>query len=111
MHSSTFRLPRLGRIAATAFALTAAALVATGCDQVEEAVNRGGDTPCNEYIAQDAEDQRTTVTKYLEDERGSAPEPTTVDAAMGAIDLMCRAQADASTPIRNADLAGILAPR
>ncbi|MFC3961422.1 hypothetical protein [Nocardia jiangsuensis] len=102
---------RLPRIAGIAFIVTAAVLGGAGCDQVEEAVNRGGDTPCNDYIAQSTEDKRTTVTKYLEDDRGSAPEATTVDAAIGAIDLMCRAQANAATPIREADLGGILAPR
>lgn len=92
-------------------AVIAAVLGGAGCDQVEEAVNRGGDTPCNEYIAQSTEDKRTTVTKYLEQDRGSAPDATTVDAAIGAIDLMCRAQANAATPIRDADLSGIIAPK
>ncbi|WP_067660896.1 hypothetical protein [Nocardia harenae] len=99
------------RIAGIAFVVTAAAFGGVGCDQVEEAVNRGGDTPCNEYIAQSAEDKRTTVTKYLENDRGSAPDATTVDAAIGAIDLMCRAQANAGTPIREADISGIIVPK
>ncbi|MFC8046191.1 hypothetical protein [Nocardia sp. NPDC057353] len=110
MRHNSFR-HRLPRVAGIALVAAAAALGSAGCDQVEEAVNRGGDTPCNEYIAQSTEDKRVTVTKYLEDDRGSTPDATSVDAAIGAIDLMCRAQANAATPIRDADLSGIIAPK
>src|SRR3546814_6359674 len=36
----------------------ALALLGTGCDQVEKAVNKGGDTPCSEYTAQSPDDRR-----------------------------------------------------
>ncbi|APE35142.1 hypothetical protein BOX37_15635 [Nocardia mangyaensis] len=101
-------------VGATMLAAAAVAVLATGCAEVEEAVNKGGDTPCTEYIEQDADKKRITVTKYLDEERGNggeAPDRTTVDLAIAAIDLMCGAQADPETPIREADLSGILSPR
>ncbi|TCJ97429.1 hypothetical protein [Nocardia alba] len=95
--------------------LAAAALasLATGCDQVEKAVNRGGDTPCSEYTTQTPKDRRTTVTKFLEQERGedATSNPNTVDLSVAAIDLMCGAQANPDTPIRQADLTGVFVPK
>ncbi|MFE1592985.1 hypothetical protein [Nocardia sp. NPDC058705] len=100
---------------AVATALTAAAIavLGTGCDQVEKAVNKGGDTPCSEYTAQSSEDRRVTVTKFLEQERGddAKSDPDTIDLSVAAIDLMCGAQANPDTPIREADLTGVLVPK
>ncbi|MFC8384559.1 hypothetical protein [Nocardia sp. NPDC056952] len=97
----------------TVLAAAAIVLLGTGCDQVEKAVNKGGDTPCSEYTAQSAEDRRTTVVKFLEQERGdnATSDPNTVDLSVAAIDLMCGAQANPDTPIREADLTGVLVPK
>lgn len=97
----------------TVLAAAALALLGTGCDQVEKAVNKGGDTPCSEYTAQSPEDRRTTVVKFLEQERGdnATSDPNTVDLSVAAIDLMCGAQANPDTPIREADLTGVLVPK
>ncbi|TSD99586.1 hypothetical protein FOS14_12035 [Skermania sp. ID1734] len=95
-----------------AVAAIAAGPFLSACDQVKEATNKGGDTPCNEYIGQDSDTQRTTVTKYLKSRNdGNDPSGTEVNSAMTAIDLLCRVQANAKTPIKNADLTGILAPK
>ncbi|MEV0335649.1 hypothetical protein [Nocardia sp. NPDC050717] len=85
----------------------------TGCDEVEEAVNKGGDTSCSEFTAQDPEDKRTTVTKFLEEERrdNASLDQNSLDLAVAAIDLMCGAQANPDTPIREADLTGVLVPK
>ncbi len=100
-----------GTISAAAM-LIAATLALGACDKAEEVVNKGGDTPCNEFIAQDHDKQQVTVRKYLEnDTQAETPAPETVDGAITAIDLMCRAQSNAETPIRNADLTGILIPK
>lgn len=100
---------------AVATVLTAAAitLLGTGCDQVEKAINKGGDTPCSEYTAQSSDDRRTTVTKFLEQERGddAKPDASQIDLSVAAIDLMCGAQANPDTPIREADLTGVLVPK
>ncbi|WP_069161045.1 hypothetical protein [Nocardia altamirensis] len=97
-------------------AAAAAALLLGGCgEDAKKLVNKGGDTPCTEFLAQDADKQRITVTKFLEQERGSTTSPatdaTTVDAAIASIKLMCTAQANPSTPISKADLTGILVPK
>ncbi|RDI67878.1 hypothetical protein [Nocardia pseudobrasiliensis] len=93
----------------------AAALVAlstAGCEQAKEAVNKGGDTPCSEFVAQDNDKQHVTVRKYLEqDNKSKNPDDQTVDRSVTAIQLMCKAQANPDTQIRNADLTGILVPK
>lgn len=93
--------------------IATAAIVATlglsACSQAEEAINSGGDTKCSDYIAQDNDKQRVTVTKYLKErDNGTEPNANQVDMAMTAIDLLCRAQNNASVPIKDADLAGII---
>ncbi|MEU8895546.1 hypothetical protein [Nocardia sp. NPDC048505] len=101
------------RTTAVAAALAALALMATGCDEAEKAVNKGGDTPCSEFTAQDKDKQRTTVAKFLEDDQGQkdVPNDQTVDNSITAIELMCAAQANKDTPINKADLTGILVPK
>ncbi|MBJ8347180.1 hypothetical protein JGU72_21120 [Antrihabitans sp. YC2-6] len=93
------------------FALSAALL--GGCSDVEEAVNSGGDTSCSDYLEQDQDDRRVTVTKFLKEDSGNDAEPagTAVDAAILAIDLLCSAQQNGDTPIKDADLEGILSPK
>ncbi|MEU0543046.1 hypothetical protein [Nocardia sp. NPDC005978] len=94
--------------------LLATALLTTGCDKAEEVVNKGGDTPCSEFLSQDSEKQRVTVKKYLDKDTEvatSSPNGDVVGPAITAIDLMCRAQANPDTPIRNADLSGIVIPK
>ncbi|WP_019930229.1 hypothetical protein [Nocardia sp. BMG111209] len=102
---------RTGAAAAAVLAVTT--LLLGGCDKAKEAVNKGGDTPCSEFTAQDQDKQRVTVRKYLQNDTKvtETPSPDTVDGAIGAITLMCRAQANPDTPIRNADLSGILIPK
>ncbi|MGW4243091.1 hypothetical protein [Nocardia sp. NPDC004722] len=91
----------------------AAVLTLSACDQAREAVNKGGATPCSEFTAQDQNKQRITVRKYLEQDTKVTPtaSPDTVDASIAAITLMCQAQANPDTPIRDADLTGILVPK
>ncbi|SUD49079.1 Uncharacterised protein [Nocardia otitidiscaviarum] len=62
---------------------------------------------------QDGEKQRVTVRKFLEQEQSSTTEPSadTVDAATVSIKLMCQAQANPETPIKEADLTGIFVPK
>ncbi|MFD4401338.1 hypothetical protein ACFWPH_01110 [Nocardia sp. NPDC058499] len=87
--------------------IAAAALALSGCTEIEQALNKGGDTPCREYIAQDQETKRVTITKFLEEQHGQAPTGTNVDLSMAAVDGLCTVQANADTPIERADLAGI----
>ena len=110
MRSKRFPLSTLS--ASLAAVGVAAALSLSACSQAEEAVNSGGDTHCNDYIGQDKDKQRVTVTKYLKEKNnGNEPAGNEVDAAMTAIDLLCRVQSNASVPIKNADLTGIFAPK
>lgn len=110
------RYRRTGRalMGTSLLAILMTAVLATGCEQAKEAVNKGGDTPCSEFVAQDRDKQRVTVRKYLQNDKvgtTSTPNPDTVDGAIAAISLMCQAQANPDTQIRNADLTGILVPK
>ncbi|MFF0544073.1 hypothetical protein ACWEVD_16310 [Nocardia thailandica] len=94
------------------FALATGALAATlltGCTEVETLVNRGGDTPCSEYVNQDADTKRITITKALKQKLGTDNEPsgTSVDSMIVQVDLLCATQRNTETPIKNADVAGI----
>lgn len=87
--------------------IAAAALALTGCTEIEQALNKGGDTPCREYVAQDADTQRVTITKFLEEQQGQKPTGTNVDLSIAAVNGLCTVQSNADTPIERADLAGI----
>ncbi|MFF0490215.1 hypothetical protein ACWDSJ_12200 [Nocardia sp. NPDC003482] len=98
--------------AITASALSVSLFV-SGCEQTKEAVNKGGDTPCSEFVQQDNDKQHVTVRKYLEQDNktNGKPDDQLVDRSVTAIQLMCKAQANPDTQIRNADLTGILVPK
>ncbi|MEV0355386.1 hypothetical protein AB0H71_04895 [Nocardia sp. NPDC050697] len=96
-----------------ALAAAALALALTGCTDVERFLNKGGDTPCSEYIRQDQDTKRTTITKFVQQQQKTDAQPagTAVDATMISVDLLCGAQRNAETPIKNADIAGIFLQR
>ena len=99
------------RVLAATFATSAVLLSLSGCAKVE-VLNKGGDTPCNEYIAQGKDEQRVTVTKFLKEQnKNQDPTQQQVDSGINAIDLLCRVQQNAKTPIKNADLTGIFVPK
>ncbi|MFE2959955.1 hypothetical protein ACFXO9_16670 [Nocardia tengchongensis] len=94
-------------------AVAAAALAVTllsGCSDVEKALNQGGDTKCSDYLIQSADTQRVTITKFIKQQSGTQNEPsgTQVDLSMAAVQALCQVQNNKDTPIKNANLAGIL---
>lgn len=97
------------RWTAVAAAALAVALL-SGCSDVEKALNKGGDTKCSDYLAQNADTQRVTITKFIKQQTGNDHEPagTQVDLSMAAVQGLCQVQANKDTPIKNANLAGIL---
>ncbi|MEU6559737.1 hypothetical protein [Nocardia nova] len=106
MHSSTTRTR------AALLGITAAALITgllTGCSDVQQALNKGGDTPCSDYVKQDANGKRMTITKFLKQQAGNDNEPagTAVDLNMGAADFLCGNQRNADTLLKNASLPGM----
>ncbi len=82
------------------------AIMLAGCGDVDRAVNRGGDTTCQDYLRQGAQEQQITVTKYLQQRRGNSEQPnnTLVSLARGGIDMLCAAPPNADVPIKNATL-------
>ncbi|GAA5092967.1 hypothetical protein [Nocardia iowensis] len=99
----------LSRTGRTGLGIAAVALVLAGCTDVQRALNRGGDTPCSEYVKQGQDEKRMTITKFVKQQTKDDHEPagTVVDATMVSVDLLCGAQMNAETPIKNADVAGI----
>ncbi|MEV6559757.1 hypothetical protein ACFYO1_15525 [Nocardia sp. NPDC006044] len=99
----------LSRTGRTGLGIAAVALMLAGCTDVQRALNRGGDTPCSEYVKQNQDDKRMTITKFVKQQTNDDHEPagTTVDATMVSVDILCGGQRNAETPIKNADVAGI----
>ncbi|WP_405163955.1 hypothetical protein OG203_02200 [Nocardia sp. NBC_01499] len=99
----------LSRTGRTGLGIAAVALMLAGCTDVQRALNRGGDTPCSEYVKQNQDDKRMTITKFVKQQTNDDHEPagTVVDATMVSVDLLCGGQRNAETPIKNADVAGI----
>ncbi|MBD8505357.1 hypothetical protein HT102_02495 [Hoyosella sp. G463] len=76
-------------------------LAIAGC-----AGNSGGDTTCSEFAEQSQEEQRETISTYVQEQSGSDSEPAAlaVDAAMVAVTALCAVENNGDTPIREADL-------
>ncbi|WP_227999892.1 hypothetical protein [Nocardia australiensis] len=93
----------------TGLGVAAVTLLLAGCSDVERALNQGGDTPCSEYVKQDQDTKRVTITKFVKQQTKDDHEPagTTVDATMVSVGLLCGVQLNADTPIKNADVAGL----
>lgn len=100
-------------LARTGLGIAAIALVLAGCSDIEKALNKGGDTPCSEYIKQDADTKRVTITKAVKEYNNTENEPagTVVDMGILKADLLCGAQLNPDTPIKNADFAGAIIPK
>ncbi|MFD3702709.1 hypothetical protein ACFWUP_06135 [Nocardia sp. NPDC058658] len=97
------------RFRRTAIALLAVAITTAGCGDIERALNRGGATPCGDYLDQDADTQRLTITKFIQDRRDNSEDlsPATVDVARGGINMLCSIPSNADVPIENATLTGL----
>ncbi len=95
--------------AACTAGIAVAATLLTGCTEVKQALNKGGDTPCSDYVKQDSDTQRTTITKFIQKQTNDNHDPagTQVDATMVAVNFLCSNQRNAQTPIKNANVAGI----
>ncbi|MEU4320199.1 hypothetical protein AB0F85_23520 [Nocardia fluminea] len=97
------------RTGAVAVGVAVLAALATGCAEVERVLNQGGDTSCRDYVNQDANTKRITITKAIKQQTGNDNEPvgTVVDSMIVQVDLLCATQRNVDTPIKNADIAGI----
>ncbi|GGK35665.1 hypothetical protein [Nocardia camponoti] len=101
------------RISVITAGLAALTLATSACTEVAQALNQGGDTPCRDYVNQDNDTKRVTVTKAVKQKTGTSNEPsgTLVDSVMVQLDVLCAGQRNPDTPIKNADIAGLLIPR
>ncbi|MBJ8345366.1 hypothetical protein [Antrihabitans sp. YC2-6] len=90
-----------------------AAFLLAGCSDIEKALNEGGDTPCKEFVKQDQNKQRQTITKAIKEQSGNDNEPmgVVVDAGIVSVNLLCQVQTNQDVPIKQANLVGALVPR
>lgn len=97
------------RIGAVAVGVAVLAPLVGGCTDIARALNQGGDTPCRDYVGQDPDTKRMTITKAIKQQTGQSNEPagTVVDSLIVQVDLLCAGQRNADTPIKDADIAGI----
>ncbi|GAD85840.1 hypothetical protein [Nocardia asteroides] len=102
MHATT-------RTGALAVGIAVAAALASGCTEVERVLNKGGDTTCRDYVGQEPDTKRITITKAIKERNGTDNEPsgTLVDSMIVQVDLLCAGQRNIDTPIKNADIAGL----
>ncbi|MDO3650636.1 hypothetical protein [Nocardia mangyaensis] len=102
MHATT-------RTGAVAVGVAVLAALATGCSDIEQALNQGGDTTCRDYVTQEPDTKRITITKAIKQQTGTDNEPagTIVDSMIVQVDLLCAGQRNVDTPIKNADIAGL----
>jgi len=93
----------------TGLGVAAVALLLAGCSDIQRALNQGGDTTCRDYVKQDQDGKRMTITKFIKQQTNDDHEPagTAVDATMIQVDLLCGVQVNQDTPIKKADIAGI----
>ncbi|MGW6422796.1 hypothetical protein ACWF82_08975 [Nocardia sp. NPDC055053] len=98
------------RFRSAATALLALAATTASCADIDRALNRGGDTSCHDYLDQDADTQRVTITKFIQERRGSDEELTaaTIDVARGGVTMLCSIPANADVAIEDATFAGKL---
>jgi acid stress chaperone HdeA len=96
------------KLRAALLAAVACTGLLTGCQEVEQAINQGGDTSCKDYLQQNSDDQRVTITKFVKQRANNDHEPsgTAVDATMVAVQFLCSSQRNADTQIKNANLSG-----
>ncbi|MGF6888170.1 acid stress chaperone HdeA [Nocardia sp. GAS34] len=102
-------MKRLRWAAAGLAVLAAAAPLLTGCTEVKTYLNKGGETACSDYVKQDQDTQRLTITKFIQQQTGNNHDPagTQVDATIIAVNFLCSNQRNSATPIKNANIAGI----
>lgn len=95
----------LSRIVSTALAAGVAGVVVLGgCAAVEKITNKGGDTTCAEFNAQDEVKQRSSVSKMLKDRKGAEPSNLELSGTRLAVSAFCKTIGKDSSKISEAML-------
>lgn len=82
----------------------AAALALGGCSTVEKAINKGGDTSCQDFNSEGDEKQRSAVSKMLKDKNGHEPSNLELSATRVAVSAFCKTIGKDSSKISEAML-------
>lgn len=75
-----------------------------GCADIDRVLNRGGDTTCGDYLEQDADTQRVTVRKFIQERRGGDGElgDGPIEVARGGLTMLCSLPANTEVSIEDA---------
>ena len=74
----------------TLISMTIVATLLSGCAQVAQITNKGGDTTCSDFSSADEKTQNETITKMLKDEGKNAPANLELAGNRFAIQTYCR---------------------
>ena len=82
--------------------MLASAAVLSGCSQVEEVTNQGGDTTCKDFLAADEASQNESITKMLTDEGKNEPANAELAGTRVSITTYCQTVGTPDTTIKEA---------
>lgn len=85
-----------------AISVLASAAVLSGCSQIEEVTNQGGDTTCKDYLAADEASQNESIAKMLTDEGKSEPSNAELAGTRLSITTYCQTVGQPDSTIKQA---------
>ena len=74
----------------------------SGCSQVAEVTNEGGDTTCGDFAGCDEKKQNETITKMLTDEGKNEPSNAELTGTRLSITTYCQVAGNQDTAIKQA---------
>lgn len=80
----------------------ASAAVLSGCSQIEEVTNDGGDTTCEDYLAAGEASQNESISKMLTDEGKSEPSNAELAGTRLSITTYCQTLGKPDSTIKEA---------
>ena len=83
-------------------AAVSALTVLSGCSQVAEVTNEGGDTTCGDFAGFDEKKQNETITKMLTDEGKNEPANAELTGTRLSITTYCQVAGNQDTQIKQA---------
>ncbi|MGB3351540.1 MAG: hypothetical protein WBB00_02070 [Mycobacterium sp.] len=86
----------------TLLSVAALAAILSGCSQVEEVTNQGGDTSCEDYLAADEAEQNESITKMLTDEGKNEPANTELAGTRLSVTTYCQTVGTPESTIKEA---------
>lgn len=90
------------KCATMVMSVLASAAVLSGCSQIQEVTNDGGDTTCQDFQAADEKTQNDAITKMLTDEGKSEPANAELAGTRLSITAFCQTVGKPESTIKEA---------